>query len=90
MSTLYHMQKEQLEKFEKEFLDKVKAVEISYRDRMDRLMIENTMLRRRWLNKTDELCRYQSDIEKSQARTIRKFKDTVSYILLSLLNPLEH
>ena len=80
MSTLHHMQKEQLEKFEKEFLDKVKAVEISYRDRMDGLMIENTMLRRRWLDKTDELCRYQSDIEKSQAQTIRKFKDSVSSI----------
>ena len=59
-------------------MDKVKAVENSYRDRMDALMTENTMLRRRWLNKTDEFCRYQSDIEKTQAQKIRRFKDTVS------------
>ena len=45
---------------------------------MDGLMTENTALRRRWLNKTDEFCRYQSGIEKSQAQTIRRFKDTVS------------
>lgn len=72
------LQKEELEKFEMEFLDKVKAVENSYRDRMDGLMMENTMLRRRWLEKTGELCKYQSDIERSQAQKIKKFKDTVS------------
>jgi aminoglycoside N3'-acetyltransferase len=71
-------QKEKLKTFEDDFLDKVKAVEISYRDRMDALMTENTALRRRWLEKTDQFSRYQSDIEKSRAQTIRNFKDTVS------------
>ena len=59
-------------------MDKVKAVEVSYRDRMDALMTENTALRRRWLEKTDQFSRYQSDIENSRAQTIRSFKDTVS------------
>ena len=64
--------------FEDEFLDKVKVVEISYRDRMDAIVTENTTLRRRWLEKTDQFSRYQSDIKNSQAQTIRTFKDTVS------------
>ena len=67
-----------LKNFEDKFLDKVKAVEISYRDRMDALMTENTMLRRRWLEKTYQFSRYQSHMEKSQAQTIKSFKDTVS------------
>ena len=75
--TLNLPQREKLEKFEEDFLDKVKAVEMSYRDRMDALMTENTMLRRRWLEKTNQFCKYQSDIEKTQAQTIRTFKDTV-------------
>ena len=74
----FHTQKEKLKTFEDEFLDKVKAVEVSYRDRMDALMTENTALRRRWLEKTDQFSRYQSDIENSRAQTIRSFKDTVS------------
>ena len=75
-------------KGEDEFLDKVKAVEVSYRDRMDALMTENTMLRQRWLDKTDQFSRYQSDIEKSQAQTIRSFKDTVSTIACHMQNKL--
>lgn len=77
-SCSFPTQKEKLKTFEDEFLDKVKAVEVSYRDRMDALMTENTALRRRWLEKTDQFSRYQSDIENSRAQTIRSFKDTVS------------
>ena len=83
-----YTQKEKVKNFEDEFLDKVKAVEVSYRDRMDALMTENTMLRQRWLDKTDQFSRYQSDIEKSQAQTIRSFKDTVSTIACHMQNKL--
>ena len=52
-------------------------VETNYRDRIDALKSENTLLRRRLLWKTDEFSDYRANTERLQAEGIRSTREKV-------------
>ncbi len=58
-------------------LPQVWEVERNYRDKIDSLKAENTLLRRRLLQKTDQFSDYRANTEQLQAAKIRSTKEKV-------------
>ena len=66
-------------------LFQVRTVEDHHRSRIDRLLQENTALRRRLLLKTEEFSQYRSSVERSQRKTLNTFKEKVRYVVSSVV-----
>ncbi|XP_064397831.1 WD repeat-containing protein 87-like isoform X2 [Halichondria panicea] len=70
-----------LKELQDDFQEKVWMVETNYRDRIDALKSENTLLRRRLLWKTDEFSDYRANTERLQAEGIRSTREKLQIVL---------
>ncbi|XP_070569723.1 flagellum-associated coiled-coil domain-containing protein 1-like isoform X2 [Ptychodera flava] len=67
--------------FEEHFLDKVQEVDDKYKQRMHNLMGENTDLRRRYMQKCDELFNEKSNTEVQRVEKLSNAKETMQMLI---------